>query len=38
LIARTDTKKSSTKRNWRDVFYPDTHGYPRLANGDIDVT
>lgn len=37
LIARTDTKKSSTKRNWRDVFYPQSHGYPQLANGDIDV-
>ena len=37
LISRTDTKKASSKRNWRDIFYPSSHGYPKLANGDIDV-
>ena len=40
LINRTDNSQDlvTVTRNWQDIFYPATHGYPTLANGQIDQT
>ena len=36
-IPRTKSSDSEFTRSWRDIFYPATHGYPTLENGEIDV-
>lgn len=36
FINRSDSAQSTSYRKWNDIFYPENHGYPTLADGTID--